>query len=59
MSMCLSRAFCWINWRQVPGNLVQTAINATVFASLLSSVEFIRIAGFASGIYLIDSIYSN
>lgn len=36
----------------MPGNLVNTAINAAVLASLLSNVYIVRIAGFASGKYL-------
>ena len=34
---------------QVPGTLIQTATNAAIFASLLSSTDIIRIAGFSSG----------
>jgi len=34
---------------QVPGNLVNNAINAAILYSLLSNITFIRIAGFASG----------
>jgi hypothetical protein len=34
---------------KVPGNLVNTAINAAILYSLLSNIAFVRIAGFASG----------
>jgi hypothetical protein len=34
---------------QVPGNLVNSVINAAILYSLISNIAFIRIAGFASG----------
>jgi hypothetical protein len=38
---------------QVPGNLVNNAINAAILHLLLSHVAFIRIAGFATGRFLL------
>ncbi|KIM74031.1 hypothetical protein PILCRDRAFT_80479 [Piloderma croceum F 1598] len=37
--------------QQVPGNLINGAINSAILCSLLSNVAFVRIAGFASGVF--------
>jgi hypothetical protein len=34
---------------QVPGMLIQTVVNTTVFASFLSNIDIICITGFSSG----------
>ena len=49
VSLHLLQLTQYLLWLQVPGMLLQYAINATVFASLLSNNDIVRIAGFGSG----------